>query len=54
MTRNRFWLVRDYKNYFHWTAFPFVLLTRILWVFRSKGEVRKAFIRGIKDGLAEA
>lgn len=54
MTRNRFWLVRDYKNYFHCTAFPFVLLTRILWVFRSKGEVRKAFIRGIKDGLAGA
>lgn len=52
LTRNRLNYVRQYRNYFAITAYPFSLLSRIIrMIFNKDPEVRKAFYFAIYDHL---
>ena len=53
ITRNRLHLLKTRKNFFKWTAYPFTVLTRCIWILRmnlaGKKDCAKAFVQGLKD-----
>ena len=50
ITRNRLNCLKQYKMFFHFTAYWFSLLTRYIRMLQSKNiDVKKAFKKGIKD-----
>ena len=52
MTRNRLYIIKNYKTYFNWTAFYYTMVSRYIrmWQYRIKGKNGwKAFAKAIND-----
>lgn len=54
MSRNRIRVIRKFPHYFHWTALPFTIITRFLWMVKFLIQRKKDWIffyRGVRDGI---
>lgn len=54
MTRNRILVIKKFPHFFHITAMPFTILSRILWGIKFFFQGKKEwtfFFKGIRDGI---
>lgn len=54
VTRNRIRVIRKHLGYFHWTALPFTIVTRLMWMakyFLQGKKEWKYFYQGVRDGM---
>lgn len=50
ITRNRLGLIKNYRYFFHWTAYWYSLITRYIRMFQTRDkDVKEAFKKGIND-----